>query len=319
MRINLWILIPLFFLTISQSHNHEHIILKTPTGGDFSLPSTQGPYYSFKQRGKNQLLFFGFTHCPHVCPLTLRNIARMEKSLPLELQDRLKVIFISVDPARDNMNVLSKHMEKFSKNFIAGTDTEDKLQEILQKFGARYSKTQTKDKRVFFDHTSQVFVINARGHWVDSLAYDSTAEDFKKAYISANAKRELPPQPERDIELLGENKTCSLTEKACEIKTSLGVITLGFDSAPVMVNKKLKIKAATSQESFQPFELDFEGLDQDMGFIRTTFNKSSAKNYEADITLPVCDLPRMRWKAKLILKNAQGTEKGVIFNFITKN
>lgn len=319
MNLRIWMFFPLCFLLISQAHNHEHVVLKTPSGGDFSLPTTQGPFYSFKQRGKTMLLFFGFTHCPHVCPLTLRNLSRMAISLPPELQDRLKVVFISVDPNRDNMKVLSAHMEKFNKNFIAGTDTESKLQEILQKFGARYSKTETKDKRIFFDHTSQVFVINARGHWVDSLPYDSSAEEFKKAYLTANSKREIPPQPERDIELLAENKTCSLSEKACEIKTPVGLIKVSFDSHPIVENKKMGMKVINSVEGFVPFEIDFEGIDQDMGFIRSSLNKGSDKTYSGTVTLPVCDLPRMRWKAKLILRNAQGSEKGVVFNFITKN
>ncbi len=87
-----------------------------PEGGpreDFTLTDQYGePYRLADQRGKIVLLFFGYAHCPDVCPVTLSNWARVEEALAAETD--VEFVFVTVDPERDTVERLREHLEIFS-------------------------------------------------------------------------------------------------------------------------------------------------------------------------------------------------------------
>lgn len=279
----------------------------------FSVPTTDGVFKTEDQRGKNIFLFFGFTQCPHVCPTTLSNLHRFVKALPESDQRMVEVIFVSVDYDRDDMDTLKKRLETFPKNFHAGMDNPANLNKLLDKFGASYNVIRGKDPSdIIIDHTALIFMLNKKGEWVDSLKYDATPEELRAAFDASDTKIPVSPshRQNRVIEVLGENTQCDLAKSPCELagyKVSLGPF-------PITSEKEFTVTVETDSPSGDPLEVDFEGIDKNMGFIRPKLTQVKSKTFTGKFEIPVCELPQMKWRARLILKTSSGP-KSLIFHF----
>ncbi|MGH7498754.1 MAG: SCO family protein [Gemmatimonadales bacterium] len=96
---------------------------------DFRLTTTDGKPFSLRRDtdGYLTLLFFGYTHCPDVCPLHMANIAAVLRKLPPSMTDSIKVVVVTTDPARDTPEVLRAWLDHFDRSFIGLTGTEKEL------------------------------------------------------------------------------------------------------------------------------------------------------------------------------------------------
>lgn len=88
-------------------------------GGNFAIPSTKGEYKLQQDRGKVVILYFGFRYCPDICPTMLSSLAAAYRKLSKQEQEKLSIIFISVDSKRDNITGLKEYIEFFHSDFIA--------------------------------------------------------------------------------------------------------------------------------------------------------------------------------------------------------
>jgi protein SCO1/2 len=104
---------------------------------DFTLPATDGRPFHFKQEihGYVGLLFFGYTHCPNVCPVHMANLAAVLDRLPVGVAGSVKVIFVTVDPARDTPRVLRTWLDHFKPGFIGLRGSLDRVNEVQEEFG----------------------------------------------------------------------------------------------------------------------------------------------------------------------------------------
>jgi protein SCO1/2 len=95
----------------------------------FTLTDTSGAPFDFwsKTQGSVTLLFFGYTHCPDVCPLQMHMIAQAMKALPTNAASQIKVAFVTTDPARDTTQVLRAYLDRYDKRFIGLTGSEDAI------------------------------------------------------------------------------------------------------------------------------------------------------------------------------------------------
>ena len=134
-----------------------------PLLGAFTLQSANGGELNERNlRGKWTLLFFGFTHCPDVCPTTLSTL----KSVRVALHDlpdfdqHAQVLFVSVDPARDTPAALQAYVSYFDPTFIAATAAPEVLNSLTRQLGILYVKVPTQDPAVYtFDHTASVLLV----------------------------------------------------------------------------------------------------------------------------------------------------------------
>lgn len=95
----------------------------------FTLTDTSGSEVDFhaKTQGYVTLLFFGYTHCPDMCPLQMDMIANALRKLPSATADQIKVVFVTTDPARDTPQVLRMYLNHFDKRFIGLTGSEEAI------------------------------------------------------------------------------------------------------------------------------------------------------------------------------------------------
>lgn len=100
---------------------------------DFTLTDFNGAPFNFREAtaGKVTLLFFGYTHCPDICPLHVANVAAVLKKLPFESRDAIRFVFVTTDPARDTPARLKEWLGTFDPSFIGLRGTEEEVNRIL--------------------------------------------------------------------------------------------------------------------------------------------------------------------------------------------
>jgi protein SCO1/2 len=112
-------------------------------------------------RGKAVLVFFGFTHCPDVCPTTLADISQVMKGLGPDAE-RVQVLFVTVDPERDTREELGKYVGAFDPRFLGLYGDAAATQRAAREFKVYYEKRKTADG-YSVDHSGQTYVIDPQG------------------------------------------------------------------------------------------------------------------------------------------------------------
>ena len=127
---------------------------------DFELAAADGqPFHLSDVEGDIALVYFGYTFCPDVCPLTLVDV---KKALAeLEGRERVHVVFVSVDPERDTPEVLARYMNAFDPAFVGLTDDFEKVQAVMKPFGAYAAREEVADSAAGYlvSHTAHVFLV----------------------------------------------------------------------------------------------------------------------------------------------------------------
>ena len=142
-------------------------------GGDFTLLDHNRQVFELKQlRGKVALLFFGYTHCPDVCPTELAGIAQLLRVLGPD-RDQVQGLFVSVDPARDTPEQLKAYVEYFSPDLIGLSGSEQQLRVIKEAYHVQSSVYREKDSesRYTVDHTANLYVIDQQGKLASIVPY----------------------------------------------------------------------------------------------------------------------------------------------------
>jgi len=114
-------------------------------------------------------VFFGFTHCPEVCPTTLYELAGYQKQLAEKGGD-LQVVFVTVDPERDTPEVMKNYVEAVSPDITALSGSPDKIAAMLKGWGVYSAKIGEGDD-YNMDHTATTFLIDETGELAGTLAY----------------------------------------------------------------------------------------------------------------------------------------------------
>ena len=139
-------------------------------GGDFRLTNQHGATMALSElRGNVVLLFFGYTHCPDICPATLARMKAIKNRLDADGSgsgDRFRGVLVSVDPARDTPERLREYIEFFDPSFTAFTGSLADLTTVAQQFGAYFSipdAASASDKNYGVDHTGRGYLLDAEG------------------------------------------------------------------------------------------------------------------------------------------------------------
>jgi protein SCO1 len=171
--------------TIQEPHSSENLEA-TSSGGaalveppvlvqDFTLTSQTGQPLSLSElRGKPVLLFFGYTHCPEECPLTLADFTRVKSELGVLGHD-VHFLFVSVDGERDTPSVMAEFLRRFDESFVGMTGDPDSLRQLGAQFGLLFENVvlgtngsprpaTDQDENYFVSHISPSFLIDQEGY-----------------------------------------------------------------------------------------------------------------------------------------------------------
>lgn len=137
-------------------------------GGTFALVDQDGKSVTdADMKGKPFLVFFGFTHCPDVCPTKLFEMSQALKALGNDVPD-IEALFISVDPERDTPDVLKRYLSSFDPRIKGLTGDQAAIDGVVKSYRA-YAKKVPTDDGYTMDHTSVVYLMDGKGAFVTSL------------------------------------------------------------------------------------------------------------------------------------------------------
>ena len=115
-------------------------------------------------RGKVTLLYFGYTHCPDVCPLTLTHLHVVLQRLGAQA-DKVRILFVSVDPARDTPKVMHPYVTAFDKHIVGLSGDEKQIEQLAKRYRVGYSRGPVKaDGSYDVNHSSAIYIFDADGH-----------------------------------------------------------------------------------------------------------------------------------------------------------
>lgn len=139
-------------------------------------------------RGRWSLIFFGFTHCPDVCPTALAAMADALEQLRnhRHFGDEGQVIFVSVDPARDTPEVLGRYVQHFDADFIGATAAEDELKALTRALGVLFMKVAQGEGAYSMDHSAGIFFISPDLRLVSVLTPPQTAADIIRRFTAVS-------------------------------------------------------------------------------------------------------------------------------------
>ena len=137
---------------------------KVPIGGPFRLTSHEGKAFTDEDlKGKPFAVFFGFTHCPEVCPTTLYDLTQDLESLGKDA-DRMRVAFITVDPAQDTPELMKTYLASFDPRIVGLTGTEEEIAAVAKAYKVYYRKVPT-ESGYTMDHTATILLMDSRGEF----------------------------------------------------------------------------------------------------------------------------------------------------------
>ena len=141
-------------------------------GGPFTLTGTDGkPFSSERLKGKPFALFFGFTHCPDVCPTTLARLARLRTQLG-KGDDHFAIVLVTVDPERDTPDTMARYAGLFGTPIIALTGSPAAIDRVKTQYGVYSAKVPQAGADYSVDHTATVFLTDRTGKFVATVSPD---------------------------------------------------------------------------------------------------------------------------------------------------
>ncbi len=148
---------------------------------DFRMETAQGePFTRADLEGRWSLMFFGFTNCPDVCPDTLAMLSQSMDQLRLMRREELpQVVFVSVDPERDQGALLADYVRWFDEEFVAVTGAEEQLQALTRQLGIVYYRENPDENTGFYnvDHSAAVMIIDPQGRLHGRFSHPLVPED----------------------------------------------------------------------------------------------------------------------------------------------
>ncbi|WP_266033067.1 SCO family protein [Brucella intermedia] len=149
---------------------------KEPFGGPLNLVTMDGkPFTENDLRAAPAAIFFGFTHCPDVCPTTLYELDGWLKQLGPEGSD-IKAYFITVDPERDTQEVMKTYVGNVSDRIIGVTGTPQNIADVVKSYHVYAKKVPGEDGEYTMDHTASVFLLDKGGRFRSTIAYQENSD-----------------------------------------------------------------------------------------------------------------------------------------------
>jgi len=145
-------------------------------GGAFELTDQNAkPFSSTQLAGKPYAIFFGFTNCPDVCPTTLLMMSNDLAKLGQDA-DKLRVVFVTVDPERDTPASLKDYLGSFDPHLHGITGAPDAVAAVAKEYRVYYKKVPTENGDYSMDHTAIVYLMDKNGHFVAPFSLRRTPE-----------------------------------------------------------------------------------------------------------------------------------------------
>ena len=172
----LFVMLPIF-LSIEKK---EDDYVKKFQGSSFSLNDVNNDIITESSfEGPLTAIFFGFTNCPDVCPMTLNNLDLAIKNLDQEKKNKFKVFFVSIDPERDSPEVIKDYLNSFENKIYGITGDPKKVFLMSKSWGVLSEKIFTEDGNYLINHSSSIILLKD-GKYLSRISHHAKYEDIFK-------------------------------------------------------------------------------------------------------------------------------------------
>lgn len=165
-------------MTYARPYAYQGSLIDPPAPApDFELIDQHGqPYRLSDQKGKVVLIFFGYTHCPDVCPVTLTDFKQIKAQLGNQSKD-VAFLFVTADPERDTTEQLKKYLENFDSDFIGLTQERSLLEPVWKDYGVFQAKVESDDPDNYLvDHSARTYTIDKNGNLRLTYLFGTSSE-----------------------------------------------------------------------------------------------------------------------------------------------
>jgi protein SCO1 len=165
---------------LGRSYTYQGVLIDPPAAAaDIQLKDQNGDIFRLSdQRGKVVLIFFGYTHCPDVCPLTLYQYQQIKAQLG-DKASQVRFVFVTVDPLRDTPEAMRAYLAKFDPSFTGLSGDPNALEPVWKSYGV-YAATVTTASNLdaLIDHSARVYLIDPQGNWRLDYPYGIATQAF---------------------------------------------------------------------------------------------------------------------------------------------
>ena len=173
----LFVMLPIF---ISIEKKEDEYVKKFQ-GSSFSLNDVNNDIITESSfEGPLTAIFFGFTNCPDVCPMTLNNLDLAIKNLAQEKKNKFKVFFVSIDPERDSPEVIKDYLNSFENKIYGITGDPKKIFLMSKSWGVLSEKIFTEDGNYLINHSSSIILLK-HGKYLSRINHHANYEDIFKS------------------------------------------------------------------------------------------------------------------------------------------
>ena len=172
----LFIMLPIFL----SVENKKDKYVASFKGSSFSLKDVNNNIITEKSfEGPLTAIFFGFTNCPDVCPMTLNNLNLVINNLDKKKKEKFKIFFVSIDPERDTPKVIKDYLNSFENKIYGITGDPKKIFVLSKSWGVLSEKIFTEDGNYLINHSSSVILLK-NGKYLDRISHHANYKDMFK-------------------------------------------------------------------------------------------------------------------------------------------
>ena len=172
----LFIMLPIF-LSVQDKEDKYVASFK---GSSFSLKDINNNLITEESfEGPLTAIFFGFTNCPDVCPMTLNNLDLVIKNLDKKKKEKFRVFFVSIDPERDSPEIIKDYLNSFENKIYGITGDPKKIFIMSKSWGILSEKIFTEDGNYLINHSSSIMLLK-NGKYLDRISHHAAYEDIFK-------------------------------------------------------------------------------------------------------------------------------------------
>ena len=160
-------------------------------GGEFTLKSIQGPVNLSDHRGKVVLLFFGYTSCPDICPLSLARIGACLSSLEAEQAEQVSALFITLDPDRDTAARMGRYAGFFHPGIVGLTGNAEAIDDVAARYGITWERKSSPESALGYSisHPDTILLVDAEGALVGEVRGEDGGEALRQKVLELLANR----------------------------------------------------------------------------------------------------------------------------------
>jgi len=170
----LFIMLPIV-LSIQEKRDN---IVSSYSGSSFILKDVNNKPITEKSfQSSLTAIFFGFTNCPDICPMTLSNLDQVLEKLDDNQGERFKVYFISIDPEKDSPKIIKNYLDSFKNKIYGITGDPQKIFSLSKSWGVLSEKIFTEDGEYLINHSSSILLLN-KGKYVERISHHEELENI---------------------------------------------------------------------------------------------------------------------------------------------